>query len=107
MALERERAKLQAFFSIAMHRASASSTATMASSISACSLALSLSRAIAFPFKLLTQPSASANRDCSFNLADSASSALAKPSFSYFCLHIWESPTDLEAKVREGGFGQG
>merc|ERR1712088_1115820 len=31
-------------------------------------------------------------------VADTDSSALARPSFSYFCLHIWESPTDLESR---------
>ena len=42
--------------------------------------------------------------DWSFSFADSDSSAFASPSFSYFCRHIWESPTDLERRRRASFF---
>ena len=48
---------------LAMHRASASSTATTASSISASNFAFSLSSDIAFPLRLLMQPSPSTRID--------------------------------------------
>ena len=80
-----------AFFSIELFKICAWSVWAAMCSSSADSLTLALSTWASLAFNCSIVPEASVRRAWSFILAISSSSALARPSLSYFCLHMSDS----------------